>query len=151
MTPYNIEKAVQRIGWRMKQGHWNFNENDVTAFNLIVDYVEGHQKKLFDQHEMFAKLYIHIYGHYLMKYMATPYDKIPRQVLSGELMKSVEDHIKEFHRITNDTLQIKQLEKLKNPSDINNFKIDTFDYDFVFDSIVKQVNEVILKHQSWKN
>ncbi len=46
-----IIKAVQRISWRMKQGHWNFNENDVTAFNLIVDYVESNQKKLFDEHE----------------------------------------------------------------------------------------------------
>lgn len=144
----NIEKSVQRIGWRLKN-HWKHNETDVNAYNDIVEYVENAQKSLYEQHELFAKLYIHIYGQYLMKYMATPYDKIPRQVLNSELMKTTEQQMIEFHRITNDAMQLNQIKNIKNPEDLRSFKVDTFSYEFVEQNMEKQINEVIFKHNKW--
>lgn len=147
----SIEKAVERIGWRLKENHWKHNENDIKAYNTIVEYVENAQKNLYDQHELFAKLYIHIYGQYLMKYGATPYARIPREVLTKEIAKSVHEHMIEFHRITNEVMQFKQIEGIKNPEDLKEFKTETFDYDFVEENMVSQINETIFKHQGWKN
>ena len=147
----NIEKAVERIGWRLKQKHWKSNSNDIQAYNIIVDYVENLQKKIYKNHELFAKLYIHIYGQYLMKYHATPYDKIPKQILTKEISKSTHQQMQEFHKLVNEIIQIKQVEQATNDGDFSKVKSEPLEYDFVEENMVKQINEIIFKYPQWKN
>lgn len=148
---FSIEKAVQRIGWRMKENHWKHNEKDVEAFNQIVEYVENAQKKLYDRHELFAKLYIHMYCQYMMSYGGGIHSHVPKKKLNQELSKSTQEHILEFQDHLNSITSMRQLEQVKTKEDLEGLKLKTYDYDFVERNMVKQINEVIFKHQQWKN
>jgi len=146
---FNIEKAVQRIGWRIKEKHWKCNQNDLDAYNFVVNYVKKQQDIIINSNELFAKLYIHMYFQYLMSYGSDFNNPIPKSILNKELSKPIQQHIQEFYELSNEVSFIKKVD-----SDLKNIKLEDmqkFDYDFIHDNLVKQINEVILKHCEWKN
>lgn len=92
----SIEKAVNRIRWRLNGNGWKANENDVEAINKIIEYVNCKEKEQFNSHELFSKLYIHVYADFRRKY-ATPIKEL-HQLLEQPL--SV--HIQRFTSKLND-------------------------------------------------
>lgn len=146
---FNIKKAVQRIGWRIKERHWKCNQNDLDAYNFIVDYVEKQNEMIQNANELFAKMYIHIYGQYLMSYGANPSSEIPKKVLSREVAKDINEHIQEFYDLTNEVNFIKKVDS----KDLKELTIDDmkeFNYEFIERNLLEQINEVIQKHCEWK-
>ena len=97
-------KGMQRIGWRFSQGKpFKPNDTDKEAYNAIVDFIDIQHKKQFKNNELFAKLYIYIYGKFLSHYQATVLDKIPRGEVYKILNRSIEDLIDEFTNELNDS------------------------------------------------
>lgn len=87
----NIEKAVNRIKWRIESKKWISNHNDIEALNEIVKYVNQKESKQFNDNELFAKLYIHNWIQFIDKFKSDVYDELP---------------IKEFHKLLENPLSV---------------------------------------------
>lgn len=95
-----IKKALNRISWRM-QNSWKSNQNDIDAYNQIVDFVNNTNK--INDYQLFAKLYIWVYGQLLIHYNATVFDKEPQKELHRILDKPLTQIIEEFTNKLNQT------------------------------------------------
>lgn len=142
---FSIEKAVQRIGWRIQEGHFKANENDIDAFNTIVRYVESNQKQLLKDQELFAKLYIHVYGQFLIHYNSDVFNQEPKKELNKILDKSLSETISVFHSLLNQIKIDRDVLNCSDVSDVQDIKIMPYEQDYVVKNIIEQVNEVILK------
>ena len=67
----DFKKAMQRIGWRLQQPNFKPNNEDKQAYNSIIQIIENQQKEQFKNNELFAKLYIHVYGKFISHYKTT--------------------------------------------------------------------------------
>jgi hypothetical protein len=147
---FSIEKAVQRFGWNIKQGRLKANENDINAFNTIVDYVKEKQSSQIIDQELFAKLYIHVYGQFLIHYNSDVFNQEPKKELNKILFRSLDDCISEFYTLINQIKVDRDVLNAKEVQDIQKIKITPYNEDYVSNNIIEQVNEVILKHSQWK-
>ncbi|MFI0429613.1 hypothetical protein [Mariniflexile sp. HMF6888] len=98
----NIEKAVNRIKWRIEGNGWNANKNDIEAFNEVVKYVNQKEKEQINRQELFAKLYIHTYSEFLEKYKSNVYDDMPTKELHKLLENPLSVYIQKFTEKLND-------------------------------------------------
>lgn len=97
-----IEKSVQRIGWRLGQKKpFTPNQNDIEAYNEIVEYVVNTQKDQLMKNQLFGKLYIYVYGQFLRYYKATVFDEIPQKELHKLLDKPLRNIIEDFKDLLN--------------------------------------------------
>ena len=147
---FSIEKAVQRFGWNIKQGRLKANENDIEAYNTIVDYVKEKQSKQIQDQELFAKLYIHVYGQFLIHYNSDIFNQEPKKELNKILFRDISDSISEFNIIINQIKVDRSVLNCKDELDIQKIKTKPYNEDYVSNNIIEQVNEVILKHSEWK-
>lgn len=106
-----ITNAINRITWRTKNG-WKTNDNDVTAINTIIDFVNKQQSKQINDLHLFAKLYIFVYGQFLKHYNTTVFDKIPKKEIDEILKQPVENLIGIFTQQLNDSELYKTFEDL---------------------------------------
>lgn len=65
---YNIKRHVDRLYWRLENGQYKPNQNDVEAINNIVDFTNDCLSNELDQNKPFQKLYIHLLGIYMNHY-----------------------------------------------------------------------------------
>lgn len=98
----NIEKSVKRIAWRFQNG-WKPNQNDIDALNDIIDFVNQKQKDQINENQLFAKMYVHIYGEYLKFYKATVFDKAPEMELCKILDTPLSEIIESFRKDLNES------------------------------------------------
>ncbi len=153
----SIKKAVQRIGWRIKENHFKANKNDIQAFNTIVDYVESQEQKKFKQTPNFAKLYLFVYGQFLRHYNANVFNQIPKQEINKILDTSFEDLLSNFHNDLNQLAKDQMIDKLETEEDFKKlsesgkYMENPFDFEYVKTNIINQINEVSTKSLSWKN
>jgi hypothetical protein len=147
---FSIEKAVQRFGWNINQGRLKANENDIEAYNTIVDYVKEKQSSQIINQELFAKLYIHVYGQFLIHYNSDVFNQEPKKELNKILFRSLDDCISEFYTLINQIKVDRDVLNAKEVQDIQKIKITPYNEDYVSNNIIEQVNEVILKHSQWK-
>lgn len=164
----NIEKSVRRIAWRLSNG-WKANQNDIDAVNEIIEFVNAKQKEQIKDNQLFAKMYIHIYGEYLKFYKATVFDEIPQKELHKILDTPLSEIIENFKKDLNDseryeimkslgmedkhpatrTDQEKQKEKeiteqiLEKHSHDEIFFNDIWDYKTVEKNLIIQINAVL--------
>lgn len=158
-----ITKAVQRIAWRLKEKHWKANENDVEAYNAIVNFVKEQQQKQFENHELFAKLYIFVYMRFIAKMGATVMNVEPRKAVHKILQKPIEHWIEDFKNEMNDSEMYAILEQvgidMKHPSMISEeertqntekakqiskeITEDIWQYETVKDCLTAEVNNAI--------
>ena len=113
----DFKKAMQRIGWRLQQPTFKPNNEDKQAYNAIVQVIESQQKQQFKNHELFAKLYIHIYGKFISHYKTTVLDVVPRKELHKILETPMSILIEKFTKEMNDSELYTLMEK-------SNIKID---------------------------
>lgn len=147
---FSIEKAVQRFGWNINQGRLKANENDINAYNTIVDYVEINQKKRTKDNELFAKLYIYVYGQFLIHYNSDVFNQEPKKELSKILFRSLDDCLSEFYSVINQIKIDRDVLNCKNVEDVQEIKTKPYSQDYVIQNIIEQVNEVIINHDKWK-
>lgn len=167
----DFKKAMQRIGWRFGEGKSFLpNENDKEAYNVLVKFFVNHQKQQFKNNELFAKLYIHVYGKFLKHYKATVMDQIPRRELLRIIEKPLNQIVEEFRQDLNDSelyqllessgIEIKHpafftdAEKKENVSKVSGVgnevlnKKYEWSYSDVADCLEKEVNHAInISHQ----
>jgi hypothetical protein len=55
-----VNKAIQRIQWRMNEGGWKSNENDIEAINSIIDHINESSRSLVNQNDLFARLFVEV-------------------------------------------------------------------------------------------
>ena len=78
----NIEKSLQRIGWRFGQNKaFTPNAGDIQAYNELVEYHEMKKAEQVTNHKLFCKLYIFLFREFTRHYQATVMDEIPQKEL----------------------------------------------------------------------
>ncbi len=118
-----ITKSVQRIGWRFSQGKpFQPNQNDIEAYNDIVDYVGINQKETIVDNVLFTKMYIYLLGEFLNYYGTTVNDPILQKELHKILDSDMSSLIEQFRSKANH----QELNTIKTVEDLENFKAMTF-------------------------
>jgi len=89
-----IKKAINRLKWRFENGIFTPNENDFTALNFIIEWVNNEKVEMIENNEFLAKIYIQLLRYELLKYDDA---KFASNQLNKKLMKiSMEQIIEEF-------------------------------------------------------
>lgn len=65
---YNIQKHIQRLYWRLGNGSFTPNQNDVEAVDNLTDFINDCISQELDQNKPYQKLYIHLLGIYFNHY-----------------------------------------------------------------------------------
>ncbi len=105
----DINKAVQRLGWRFDQASkrrdhsFIINQNDLDALKTIDGFVVKNQKKQYQEYELFAKLYINNLTELIEHYSTTIFDPIPRGRIHGILRQSLQDLTEKLKETLNDS------------------------------------------------
>lgn len=85
-----IEKAMQRIGWRLGTGKpFQPNQGDIDAYNFIVEFVDKKQKQQLIDNQLFGKLYIYVFGQFMTYYKCSFDSVIPQKELHKLLDKDL--------------------------------------------------------------
>ena len=159
----DFKKAMQRIGWRLQQAPFKPNNEDKQAYNSIVQLIENHQKQQFENNELFAKLYIHVYGKFISHYKTTVLDVIPRKELHKILEMPISHLVEKFTQEMNDselyTLMEKSGIKVEHPAfkteaqkkedveKIDMEKLNIWKYKDVAECLENEVNHAINLHK----
>jgi hypothetical protein len=98
MTPNN---ALKHFEWKFKN-HWKPTQKDVDAYNTLYKYVKDTSEKQLKENELFAKLYIFLYGEFLVYYRQTVFDKTARKELNRILDTPMSEIVERFVKIAND-------------------------------------------------
>lgn len=114
-----INKAMQRIGWRLSDPKgFKPNQNDVDSYNYIVDHVEDKQSYQLSRHELFAKMYIFVFGELIRHYKSSPDNDLVRKELNKIASKPMDLIIQEFI----DKCDSETMNKIKTINQFKNFK-----------------------------
>lgn len=54
----NIQKAVKRLSWRLGNGKFEPNQNDVDALQFIINWINNEKSELMKDNMLFAKCYV---------------------------------------------------------------------------------------------
>lgn len=134
-----IEKATQRIGWRLGTGKaFQPNQGDIDAYNEIVEFIQEKQKKQIIDNQLFGKLYIYLYGEFVTYYKATAMDSIPQKELNKLLTKDLRTIVTEV----TDRLNLADMELcIKQNKSIKQY--NPLQYDEVAENFKVMVNSAI--------
>lgn len=105
----DINKAVQRLGWRFdqaskRQDHsFIINQNDLDALKTIDTFVVKNQKGQLKNQELFAKMYIHNLTELVEYYNTTIFDPIPRKRIHEILRQSMPELTEKLKETLNDS------------------------------------------------
>lgn len=171
-----IIKAVRRLGWRFQEASrkevksFVINQNDLNALISIANYVEHIQKQQYQDHQLFAKLYIYLYMKILVNDGSTIEDGFARRKIYNLLKKPLSQIIEDFQKSLNESGQYAILneitgrgenhlaiqtkaekeanfqkleELLKDPENRIKFFGDIWDYDKVQKLAEAEVNQAI--------
>ena len=99
-----ITKALERLSWRFSQRKpFIANQNDINALNQVIEYCDKKQSEQIQNYQLFAKLYVYLYGQFLDYYKTTVFDPIPQKELHKILDKSLWFLIEEFTQTLNES------------------------------------------------
>lgn len=102
-----LEKNVERMFWRLSNGNFTPNQNDLNAMTEIVEWINREKEKTIKENYMFAKLYCHVFMQEIEYYK----DTIFAQRSIHELInKPILYHYELFHK----KLNIYELKKYSN-------------------------------------
>ncbi len=105
----DINKAVQRLGWRFDQAskrqdhNFIINQNDLDALKTIDAFVVKDQRKQYQEYELFAKLYINNLTELIEHYNTTIFDPTPRRRIHGVLRQSLPELTEKLKQALNDS------------------------------------------------
>jgi len=107
-----IDKAINRIKWRIENGGWKSNETDVSAFNRIVDFVLEKKETQLQVNTLFTKVFIMLWINNLEKFDTELTDEIVLKELYKRIDKPMEYHINLLCTKANDLEQMKLFRNL---------------------------------------
>lgn len=161
----DIKKAINRIAWRFGANEnkqpFPVNQNDIDAFNIISKTLKEHQEQQWRQNELFAKLYVYVYGRFIEKMGMTVMDTEPRKALNKILQLPLSHWIEEFKNKQNDSDLYAKFEKagidIKHPAFISeetrsenlekaktiNFNQEVWDYETTLQMLEIEINNAI--------
>jgi hypothetical protein len=114
----DINKAVQRLGWRFEQASkrpnhsFIINQNDIDALKKIDEFVVKDQKKQYQEYELFAKLYINNLTELIEHYNTSIFDPIPRKRIHGILRQSLQELTEKLKDTLNDSEKYELMNKI---------------------------------------
>ena len=56
-----LNKAIDRLYWRIKTGMAKANQTDLDAVNCVVEHVNESNKKTITENIPFTKMYVYLY------------------------------------------------------------------------------------------
>ncbi|MGB0896854.1 MAG: hypothetical protein ACPGRW_06000 [Flavobacteriaceae bacterium] len=90
-----IKKAVDHFVFKFKNV-WKPTNKDIDALKSIMSFADDTYKNQINDYQLFAKLYVHLYGMMLIHYNATPMNSIPQTELNRIVDTPLETLIKDF-------------------------------------------------------
>lgn len=114
----DINKAVQRLGWRFDQASkrqdnsFIINQNDLDALKTIDAFVVRDQKKQIQNQGLFAKLYINYLTEFIEHYNTTIFDPIPRRRIHEILRRSIPELTEKLKETLNDSEKYELMKKI---------------------------------------
>lgn len=100
-----IEKAMQRLFWRMGNGQFTPNKNDFDALKEVAEWINREKQRELQENTIFAKMYVYCFIHEI------------------EFYKDIDIAQKRIHDILKQPITIRYNEFLKT---INNHELDKF-------------------------
>ena len=102
-----IKDSIQRLGWRLQESvkkNKGFipNENDLQAFNTVVDFYDKMKEGNYRNNELMFKMYIWHRVEMMKHYDSDVFDDIPQKILVETLMKPTEVFLKRLTGYLND-------------------------------------------------
>ncbi|WP_456867568.1 hypothetical protein [Galbibacter sp. BG1] len=107
----SIDQAIDKFKWNIQNGRWKANENDIKAFNALVEYVNNQRALNVNKNVPFAKLYIYVYSLFLKQFQASIFDPIPQKEISKLLDKPLSFFYEKFAEQINENERDRVLEK----------------------------------------
>ncbi len=114
----DINKAVQRLGWRFDQAskrpdhNFHINENDLEALKTIDAFVVKDQKKQYNNQKLFAKLYIYNLTELIEYYNTTIFDPLPRRRIQEILRQSLPELTEKLKETLNDSEKYELMQEI---------------------------------------
>ena len=119
-----IKKAIEHFTWRFSNG-LTPTPKDVEAINEIIEFTENTLNKNFDNQQLFAKLYITMYGELIKYFNASVFDKEPQKALHQILNTPLDAIIDKF--VDKANLQEQTIEHSKKNGFKHPKQVDTSD------------------------
>ena len=104
-----ITKAINHFKWKF-QNSWKPTQQDVEAYNQIVEFTEKKHEQQFVDQQLFAKLYIKYYGELIRYYKSSVFDKEPQKEINRILDTPIEHLIQDFCKTVKEVEQSRTLE-----------------------------------------
>ncbi len=95
-----VKKALEHLEFRFTKT-MKPTENDIDAYNILVEFKEKQHKEQVNNNQLFGKLFIKYYIELLKYYNTTVFDSEPRKEINRILDTSIHDLIKEFVKEVN--------------------------------------------------
>lgn len=100
-----IEKAMQRLFWRMGNGSFSPNQNDLEALTEVAKWINREKQREIQENTIFAKLYVYCF------------------IYEIEFYKNIDLAQKRIHEILKQPITSRYNEFLKT---LNNYELDVF-------------------------
>ena len=136
------KEAIQRLGWRFAN-HTNFkvNQQDLEAWNTIIELINSHDSDGFKNNQLFAKAYIGLLKATLEYYKTDIFDGKPQKAIHKHLEKPIEWHIKQLTDQLNLSDLYQRMENGKLVDAENAFTVEDVEM-----NIVQMINECLRKY-----
>jgi hypothetical protein len=102
-----LEKNVERMFWRLSNGNFKPNQNDLNAMTEITDWINREQESTLKHNLLLAKLYCVVFIQEI-EYMKDI--NFAQRKIHDILNKTIETHYREFHEKLN-TIELLKFSK----------------------------------------
>jgi len=100
-----IEKAMQRIVWRVSNGTHTPNQNDVEAVKIVAEWINRQKEQEIQQNRLFAKMYVYNFIWELEFYKDIKYaQRKMHEICKTPLTKLYDDFKNKFNSIEYNSL-----------------------------------------------
>ena len=95
-----IEKAMQRIVWRVSNGNHTPNQNDVEAVTIVAEWINRQKAQEVQQNRLFAKMYVYCFVNELQFYQNIKFaQKKLHEICQTPLIQLYNDFKNKFNEI----------------------------------------------------
>jgi len=166
-----IERAMEQFAYRLQNGRYEPNQNDVDAFKFVAEWINREKEKEINQHLLFAKLFCLVFSQEVKFYDGDfkfaqkkmhDYLKHPIQHYYDIFLKEINDvamnkfiksiGISDKHpALVTDSEELKEKEILANHTEeIEKYFNGVFEEDKVYQSLNNTISEFINLYKNEK-
>jgi len=153
-----IKQAINHFMFKLnpKNNIWKATQKDADAINEIIEFVESKHRQQLNSNELFAKLYITLFGELLKYYNCSVFDPTPQKAINKILDTPIEVIIQKFIDKANITetglqmeeagieikdIRLKSIEQIEKETDY--FSMDMLEPQMTYDEAVKNLEAMI--------